>query len=217
MLTDTYVKMLCSHASTDETRSHLTGIHYDGQYFVSTDGHRLMAVKGSALPRYQSPRLTAGDIYDKKIFSMGALDPIGGVFPNWSQLVPSLGDSMWVFEVVIPQWMADIKLRSKNRGETYGIGLNILGQFTTGERLTTVNIAYLQPYAGMEVQLSLKDPISALRIEPLGCGDWTAVVMPMRVGGACKVKVLRHPESREMHSIKDSERPRSYNEDRVER
>ncbi len=188
-----YLKELLAHCSTDETRFHLTGVHYDGEFFVATDGHRLMAVRGDGMMRAERSQIKPGETHERDAFKLGHLKSIDCKYPNWKQLVPDANTYGTCFRVTIPPWFKDIKRPKKNEM----IGINNAGQFTTGQALVYINPYYLSVFAGLEVDIAIKGAIEPILIMPTVLNkktlpDWQAVIMPMR-GGARPVEVLKEP------------------------
>lgn len=184
-----YAKLLLAHTSNDETRFHLTGIYYDGDRFVATDGHRLITLNAqlSIIPKTE---LKPDTIYDRTAFKLEMLKRMDGKYPNYKQLIPAQSKLKYKFKMTIPDWFIGVKKRRNQPMPAIGIDEN--GQWTTGKGyITWLNISYLAPYAGMEVSIEIGDELSPIVIKPWGAEDnWTAVVMPMR-GGAYPVMVIK--------------------------
>lgn len=187
MLTIPTLKELCSHASKDQTRYRLTGIHYDGESFVSTDGHRMMVSKAPMLLVHCNNQAKPGEIYEVEAFKLGALKTIDGEYPNYKQLLPDKSKATHVFKLTFPAWLKDVKQSRRPMNE--GLGIDTFGQFTTGKAIAYFNPVYLAPYAGLEVTVYLQASNDSMLIES-PCGEWRAVVMPMR-GEARAVEVIK--------------------------
>jgi len=190
------VKALCASASTDVTRYHLNGVHYDGEYFVSTDGHRLIACKADQYPiamHIPPSQLKPGDILETKAFKSGGVNRIDGKYPNYKQLLPDPAKALYAFRLTLPLWLKDVKVKRKN---IQSLGINENGEMTNGPALIHVNPFYLAPFAGQFVDIYITDSCSPIYIEPADGKEkpWKAVVMPMRMSKDLKVAtVLRKP------------------------
>lgn len=192
MLTIPTLKELCSHASRDQTRYLLNGIHYDGESFVSTDGHRMMVSKAPLLLAHVNNQAKPGEIYETEAFKLGALKRIDGKYPNFKSLLPDKSKATHVFKLTFPTWLKDVK--QSRKALNGGLGIDTFGQFTTGKAVAHFNPAYLAPYAGLEVTVYLQASNDSRTFSPMliesPCGEWRAVVMPMR-GEPRAVEVLK--------------------------
>lgn len=135
-----YIRMLTASASTDITRYQLTGIHFDGEKWIATDGHRLLAVNDDQVRFGLNDPMTAkaGTTYEAKPFKDGYLTAMNCTYPNWKQLLPNRNGYAWHFKMHVPLWFKDVKVN-----KSPAIGINSVGMWTFGERLVTLNPAYL--------------------------------------------------------------------------
>lgn len=177
------IKTLCSFASKDVTRYHLNGIYRDENYFVSTDGHRLIRVKPSELP-YE--HFKPGFIYETGVFLLGAIKTIDAKYPNTEQLIPDVTKDYKSFKITIPHWFKNLK--NPRRGlELPSLGITETGDFTTSRTaLAHVNACLLSPLAGINARVFVKNPLSAIVIVPEGTAAadikqaaWLSLVMPL--------------------------------------
>ncbi len=193
MICQDLINLVIAHTSTDETRFHLCGVHYDGDRFVATDGHRLIVVEAKDLPSMAG--LKAGEIYKSKAFKDWDLVRIDGKYPNYKQLMPDAKKANYVFQTRIPSWCKGIK--HKRGAETRYLGINADGEWTLGACIAQFDVSYLGLYAGIDVELSIdtKDThIGPMHIKSLDKAlPFEAVVMPMRAG-KYPVKVVRKPK-----------------------
>lgn len=178
------LNLLLNCTSTDETRFHLTAVHYDGVYWVATDGHRMALVTTEAMPYQQALKPTIGSTYESEALAIDVLKPIECKYPNYKQLMPDTKQSKHAFKLTIPEWISQLKMKRGKPAPT--IGIDSGGQWTTGKALVYLNMAYIAEIAAMdcEVWIYIKDALSPVVIQPVparGRGiDWTLVVMPMR-------------------------------------
>jgi hypothetical protein len=178
------IAMLINHASTDQTRYRLWGIHCDKESgdFIATDGHRLLKVSADKMPA----RWARGLTYEPKPFKdWHAVEIKDCVYPAWQSIMPDKSKATHIFKTVIPQWMGRVKaLKVRDSKEGCYIGIDETGQFTMGRSLCYFDIVYLGAYAGhhVEIRLDMKDKnIGPALITPTEKeAGWTAVVMPMR-------------------------------------
>lgn len=186
------INRLIGHTTSDETRYHLTDIHYDGERFVSTDGHRLISVDRTKLPAFKG--LTAGKTYESKILKDWHCIEIECKYPNYKQLIPDKKDAKWIFRVVIPQWTGRVKPVRKFK-EGMHIGIDESGQFTMGKALQYFDVNYLGAYAGVEVDFHIINELGPALLIPVDKTEgWEAVLMPIR-WNAWPVEVLKKPEA----------------------
>lgn len=169
--------LLLKSVSTDETRYHLTGVFFDGENWVSTDGHRMTVVNKDYLPMQG----VAGTIYESGPLADGHLVPmVGFKYPDWTQLLPETQESNGI-DMIIPIWFKDVKARYRGADNpTPAINhCNKMGWTTGGSPHAQfrVNLHYLAALAGLQCKMYSRDALSPIVFKG---AEWTYVLMPMR-------------------------------------
>lgn len=192
MIYQDLINLLVAHASNELTRYHLTGVHFDGEKFMATDGHRLIAVDKSRI-LLSGGKYIAGKTYESKPFKDNHAVEIENVtYPNCQQFFFAKSKFNYIFRLTIPEWFKQIKASKKKTGVPM-IGLSADGFFTSGQALIYFNAGYLGSYAGTEVDIHIVDSLSPILIIPSDKEKgWQAVLMPMK-GNAAQVKILKNP------------------------
>lgn len=169
------VKLINKHISKDETRYHLTGIYFDHDKAVATDGHRMIVVNleenlNAGLKAFSEDKLDR--IFNPKTKE---LFDIQHKYPNYKALLPKLDNGYKKLFVDIPTWFKDIKTSKKNNP----VWLSLFGfQCFPKDAIASYNAAYLAPYAGIELDIYFKDKNTPLVLKNT---EFTAVIMPVRL------------------------------------
>ena len=172
-------KVIANFASKDPTRYYLNSVYRDKDKFISTDGHRLIAVNVGAVLK-APPDTVNGRIYEASVFAKGGIATLDAQtrYPNWSSLIPDITKPQYkTVKTTVPNWFRYIK---QGRQANTGIGLTASGDFTTATGdsvLVHINPAFLAEFADQYLTLYVGGPLDPIVIKD---DEWTAVIMPMR-------------------------------------
>lgn len=162
------LKLIQEHASKDLTRYHLTGVYFDENQAVATDGHRLIEVP------YESDKDLWHVSRDKigKIYSFKDYQTIDGKYPNYKAFSFDKQKRPHKLTVTIPPFFKAKKMHMTFLSEE---GISFFKP--KNDAWIAVDARYLSPYAGMELKMSWGDKLSSLLIE---AEKFKVVLMPMR-------------------------------------